>query len=89
MSGANEGQLHVLVGQYGEARAKLVIERRNIFPIGSIVTVFPGKRSGRVVNDCGCPLERLPVLLDSGTVQWFKLADCLPNARLDRQEEAQ
>jgi len=50
------------------------------FPIGSVVRVDSARFHGvgLVSNETACPLEQLPVLLESMNVWWYPLEDCKP-----------
>lgn len=69
------------VRRYNEAWSALATLRSEMFPVKSIVNVDCGQYvgTGKVVSDCGCPIDKLPVLVGSGNVWWYPLIACSPN----------
>ena len=73
--------LESVVRRYNEAWSELATLRSKMFPVKSIVNVDCGQYvgSGKVVSDCGCPINKLPVQVGNGNVWWYPLIACSPN----------
>lgn len=63
-------------------QCELIRAQKNAtFPINSVVAVDSESFHGvGLVTNSDCPLEQLPVLVQSGNVWWYPLEDCKPHA---------
>lgn len=78
---APQRPLHRLVRRYNEAWSELAKLRSEMFPVESSVNVDCGQYvgPGKVVSDCGCPIDKLPVQVGNGNVWWYQIIACSPN----------
>lgn len=83
---AQDSSLERVVGRYNEAWSELATVRSEMFPVKSIVNVDCGQYvgPGKVVSDCGCPIDKLPVQVGNGNVWWYPLIACSPNDKSSR-----
>lgn len=71
-------QLQQLLAIYRETGRLLERDREQLFPRGCVVRVEHNRFTGLglVAYSEDCPLDQLPVLLESGNIWWYELETC-------------